>query len=414
MINLADIHFPGEASVERAVTEFAAELERLKAKVHANDNGPRLIAPASVLAALKKEKFEITLFDDVNQSKIKEEILEGVLGDGEFTEFVAKPGTAKSVLLVDIGCHIAAGMDWHGREVKKGLVVFFAAERKKLTERRIDAWGKKHGVKGIPFVTIGGKLDLTNGIIDAKALAATIKGLEERLGHPCILIIIDTVTRTFGAGDQHQSRDMQRYVQSVDELNRATTAHIALIHHSPWNSDRGKGAIDLDGAIDGSFEVTVKGTGPGKVFTLSGTGANDDADEGAIISFRLEGVEVGRDAKGKPTMAPVVVPVDIVKPFDGADLKGNTAKALDALERAIKQHGECPPDGSRGFPDGVCTTSRNEWRDQFYADTKVKEPDIKESTFRSRFNRAVEELVDKTERVKTVGERCWICVASEQ
>jgi RecA-family ATPase len=87
------------------------------------------------------------------------------------------------------------------------------------------------------------------------------------------LIILDTVTRTFGAGDQHQSKDMQRYVQSVDELNRATNAHIAAIHHSPWNDDRGTGAIDLDGAIDVSFVVHVKGSGLAKVFTLTCTGA---------------------------------------------------------------------------------------------------------------------------------------------
>jgi hypothetical protein len=82
------------------------------------------------------------------------------------------------------------------------------------------------------------------------------------------------------------------------------------------------------------------------------------------------------------------------------------------LERAIEQHGECPPDGSPGFPDGVCTVSRDEWRDQFYADTKAKEPAILETTLRSRFNRAIEELVDKEERVETFGDRFWIAVAS--
>ena len=73
-------------------------------------------------------------------------------------------------------------MDWHGRKVKQGLVVFFAAERKKLTERRVAAWSKKHGVKSIPFVVVGGKLDLTTGIIDAKTLAMTIKALEAKAG----------------------------------------------------------------------------------------------------------------------------------------------------------------------------------------------------------------------------------------
>jgi hypothetical protein len=310
--------------------------------------------------------------------------------------------------------HIAAGMDWHGRKVKQGLVIFFAAERAALTERRIAAWRKVHGITEAPFVVVGGTLDLTTGLKDAKALADTIKRLEDKCKLENVLTILDTVTRTFGPGDQHQSRDMQRYIQSVDELNRATGAATAAIHHSPWSEDRGKGAIDLDGAIDSSFGINVKGTGLAKVFTLSSTGANDDGEDGPVTSFRLESIALGTDADGNVTTAPVVVPVDMVKPFDGADLTGNTAKALDALKRAIEQHGECPPNGSRGFPDGVATVTRDQWRDQFYANTIVKEPDIKESTFRSRFNRAVEELVDKTERVETAGERCWISVASEQ
>jgi hypothetical protein len=203
---------------------------------------------------------------------------------------------------------------------------------------------------------------------------------------------------------------MQRYVQSVDELHRATTAHIAAIHHSPWSEDRGKGAIDLDGAIDVSFVVNVVGTGPEKVFTLRCTGAND-GEEGPVMSFRLESIALGTDGDGNVTTAPVVVQFDTAK-TDGSNLKGQTAKALEALERAIEQHGECPPDGSPGFPDGVVTVSRDEWRDQFYADTKVKEPAILDGTLRSRFNRAIEELVDKEDRVRAVGDRFWITVAS--
>jgi len=327
--------------------------------VPANDNTPR------------KERFQITLFDDVDQTVTKEEIVQGVLGAGEFSLFVAKPGMGKSVLVGDIGMHIAAGMEWHGKKVKQGLVVFFAAERKKITE-----WRKKHGVSGIPFVIVGGKLDLTTGLIDAKTLAATIKSLEQKLGFKCVLIILDTVTRTFGPGDQHQSRDMQRYVQSVDELNRGTTAHIAAIHHSPWSDDRGKGAIDLDGAIDVSFVVNVKGTGPAKVFTLD------------------------------VTTAPVVVPVDTVT-YDSSNLKGHTAKVFDSLERAIEAHGECPPDGSPGFPDSVVTVTRDQWRDQFYADTKAKVPAILDPALRQRFTRATGELL-KAGKIVAVGERVWL------
>jgi AAA domain len=403
---------PDNESFERMADQLEAIVKRRKPAKVANDNAKLSPGWATTINKLetnngtvpKKERFQITWFDDVDKTTTKEEIVKGVLGAGEFSLFVAKPGMGKSVLVGDIGMHIAAGMDWHGKKVKQGLVVFFAAERKKITERRVAAWGKKHGVTKIPFVVVGGKLDLTTGLIDAKSLAATIKNLEEKSGFKCVLIILDTVTRTFGPGDQHQSRDMQRYVQSVDELHRATTAHIAAIHHSPWSDDRGKGAIDLDGAIDVSFVVNVTGTGLGKVFTLTCTGANDGED-GPVTSFRLESVELGTDADGNVTAAPVVVQAD--KPFDGAELKGHTAKVLDSLERAIEKHGECPPDGSPGFPDGVVTVTRDEWREQFYSDAKVKEPNILDAALRQRFTRATGDLL-KAAKYVAVGERVWL------
>jgi hypothetical protein len=382
----------------------------------ANDNKPKPVSGfnafanmvkerAGAVAPFAKDRFSVTWFDDVDQSTLKEEILHGVLGAGEFSLFVAKPGMGKSVLVGDIGCHIAAGKEWHGRKVKQGLVVFFAAERKTLTERRVAAWSKKHGVKGIPFAVVGGKLDLTTGVIDAKTLAMTIKGLEQTSGHQCVLIIIDTVTRTFGSGDQHQSKDMQKYVQSVDELNRATGAHIAAIHHSPWNDDRGKGAIDLDGAIDVSFVVNVAGTGPGKVFTLKCTGSND-GEEGMVASFRLESVPLGTDADGKVTTAPVVVPADMVT-YDGSNLKGQSAKALDSFKIAVAEHGQLSPEGSHGFPEGLSVVSRDKWQERFCADTKVKEPKITDDTLSKRFRRAVEDLV-KGEQIGALGQWFWL------
>jgi hypothetical protein len=63
------------------------------------------------VAANDNHRFQITWFDDVDKTTTKEEIVQGVLGAGEFSLFVAKPGLGKSVLVGDIGMHIAAGMD---------------------------------------------------------------------------------------------------------------------------------------------------------------------------------------------------------------------------------------------------------------------------------------------------------------
>jgi len=195
-------------------------------------------------------------------------------------------------------------------------------------------------------------------------------------------------------------------VASADELTRVTGAHVAAIHHSGWSGDRGKGAIDLDGSVDVSYGVSVSGTGTAKIFKLECTGAND-GDEGAIMSFRLDSVELGTDADGTVTNAPVVVQVEGSK-HDGSNLKGSTGKALDSLVRAIEEHGETPPDGSPGFPNGVATVSRDQWRKQFFADARVKEPadKVSDDTIGKRFRRHTAELID-TKQVRNVGEWFW-------
>jgi hypothetical protein len=161
----------------------------------------------------------------------------------------------------------------------------------------------------------------------------------------------------------------------------------------------------LDGAVDVSYGVSVVGKGFTKVFKLECTGAND-GDEGDVSSFRLDSIELGTDADGNVTDTPVVVQVDGAK-HDGSHLKGNTAKALDSLERAVEEHGECPPDGSPGFPAGVVTVSRDQWRDQFYRDAKAKEPNVEDKTLRQRLLRARPELIE-AKKVAATGERCWL------
>jgi hypothetical protein len=397
--NLAEIypHFFG--AVAKAKADIDAHAQRFKA---ANDN--KLKIPDQVKADFK-ERFQVTWFDDVNETVTKEEIVKGVLGAGEFSLFVAKPGCGKSVLLCDIGLHIAAGRDWHGRKVKQGLVIFFAAERKGLTERRVAAWRKKHEVANIPFAVVGGKLDMTNALIDAKVLAATIKTLEEKSGHECVLIVLDTVTRTFGGGDQNASKDMQRFIASVDELHRATSAHVAAIHHSGWEGDRGKGAIDLDGAIDVSFGIKFAGAGPAKVFTLECTGAND-GEEGVITGFRLESMPLGVDEDGNETTAPVVVQTKVT-PADGSNLKSNADKVLDALRGVIDAGGQDQPPDAPDLPEGVLATPRHAWRNRFLADASKREPDAKPDTHDRTFRRAVPELT-KAGKVGEIDGWFWL------
>jgi hypothetical protein len=273
-----------------------------------------------------KDRFTVDWFGDLDEDMPKETIVKGVFGVNEFTMLSGKPGSGKSVITTDLACHVAAGMEWHGRRVKQGLVVYVAAERRDLTKRRMRAFRKRHGIGRIPLAVIGGRMDLTSTVADAEALAASIRQLEEDCGHKCVWIVIDTLTRVFGPGDQNASKDMSRFVLSCDALREAVPgSHVTVIHHTGWNGDRGKGAIDLDGAVDASFLVKKEGRG----YLLECDGTND-GEEGAITRFTMEGVQVGVDEDGEPTIAPVVIPGAIEKPAERL-LNGPARKALDAL-----------------------------------------------------------------------------------
>lgn len=342
---------------------------------------------AKPIAANQNQRFTIDWFGDIEDSLPKETFIKGVLGVNEFTMLSGKPGTGKSVIVTDMACHVAAGMEWHGRRVKQGLVVYIAAERKDLTKRRMLAFRKRHGVGRIPLVVLGGRIDLTSSVKDAEELAAIIKQAELDCGQPCVWIIIDTLTRVFGPGDQNASKDMTKFIQACDTLREAVTgSHLKVIHHTGWAGDRGKGAIDLDGAVDASFLVKKEAGG----YLLECDGTND-GDEGVITHFRMEGVQVGIDEDGQPTMAPVVIPAARVSDADVAErlLSGFDKQAIETLQ-SLSEDGEPVP----------MALWRTAYRDHYAGEEK--------GTVDGRFNRAKDKLV-KHGHISQVGGSFVLC-----
>lgn len=360
----------------------------------ANDNEPQSAeAKASAFAGYDvgaaqrarqaeaaKQRFGHSWFGELKDALPKETFIKGVLGVGEHTVLSGLPGSGKSVIATDMACHVAAGMPWFGLRVKQGLVVYIAAERTALTKRRMLAFKKHHEVKDAPLLVLDGRIDLTSGLIDAKAIAGAVKAAEADCGHGCVWIVIDTLTRTFGPGDQNASQDMTRFIAACDLILKETGAHVTVIHHTPWSGARSKGAIDLDGAVDASFLVSKSGQGFAATYSIVCDGANDGVD-GPVAHFSMISLEVGRDEDGEPTTAPVVVPAE---PGAAERLVANDAtkkathadEALEAL-RTVIERGE-----------GEAATEAA-WR----AGANLKWHDAAPATRKKRFSRARDALI---------------------
>jgi hypothetical protein len=176
-------------------------------------------------------------------------------------------------------------------------------------------------------------------------MAEIITDLGKHHGLPPVWIIVDTLSRTFGGADQNKSQDMGKFVRAVDTIIEKTGAHVTVIHHTPWEQERAKGAIDLDGAVDASFLVRNNN---GR-YTLRCDGGNDQ-EEGLIAAYTMKSVVVGTDENEKATDAPVVIRDEAATDFDDGDIKLSSKKpvlAVRLFEIAIREKGEANPTDGR-------------------------------------------------------------------
>lgn len=315
-----------------------------------------------------KERFRMTWADNIDLKAPREQaLIEDVFAAGEFTIVSGLPGSGKSAIITDAACAVASGTQWHGKAVKQGLVVYFAAERDALVKRRVAAWKLRQNTDVGPLAIVSGALAMTNGE-DAESLVAKVKELQEEADVPCVWVIIDTLSRTFGGLDQNTSKDMLKYVAGVDKLLLALGCHVTVVHHTTWQGDRGKGAIDLDGAVDASFLVKLNGNK--RVFSCDG--ANDMA-EGDLLHFMLDSVALPSGDEA-PVVVKTAAPTDAEKVMKSP----HTAVALMALRQAIAEGGET--DGSAKL---------DVWHEFF---NKAQDKDVKAGTVQQRFQRAQKAL----------------------
>jgi RecA-family ATPase len=181
-----------------------------------------------------------------------------MLGCGEMSAVYGAPGCGKGVLIEDMALHIAAGLEWHGRPVTRGAVLYVALERRKLVERRAIAFRKKHGFRDLPVAIAGGVYDLRNPAA-AQQIAVICKQVEEATSERIVLIILDTLSRALAGGDENSPKDMGLVVAASASLQEKTGAHVLWVHHIPHEGDRLRGHGALLGAVDTTVSISRSG-----------------------------------------------------------------------------------------------------------------------------------------------------------
>ena len=188
-------------------------------------------------------------------------VVEGYIENQSVGMLFGDPGSYKSFLAIDIGLHCAAGRLWHDKAVKQGPVVFVAGEGFGGLSRRVAAWGEHYGVdfasESVPFYVsrqAASLYDMDSALDVCAAIEALVTGLG---GVNPVLIVIDTLARNFGAGDENSTADMNRFIDHVDVYLKARFGcSVLLVHHTGHaNKERARGAMALKGALDFEYRV---------------------------------------------------------------------------------------------------------------------------------------------------------------
>ena len=251
------------------------------------------------------------------------------------------PGSGKSFLALDIAFHVALGRSWNGRRVKRGLAIYVGAEGGDGLRNRMVVLGKHYGVAKIPLALIDIPIDLQNPDADTPRLIEAIRAAAERSRATPALIVIDTLSKTFGAGKENTD-DMAVYVANCQRVATEFGCCVMPVHHRPKDEasvdPRGHGS--LKSGVD--TVILVEAGNPKRVSVTK----QKDADPAEDMAFDLEQVTIGEDEDGEAVTSCIVRFSDAPAPRgkgNPARLTGGQAITLRELIRTIVEKGEIAP-----------------------------------------------------------------------
>lgn len=242
-------------------------------------------------------------FSDIHAQLEANWLVEDLVPAGGLCLVYGHPGCGKSFFALDLTMHIAAGRAWRGRDAVAGLIIYVGAEGQRGLRQRISAFRQYHGATDLPFALIPVEVNMLEADGDRKKLADTIRTASARFDLPVAAIVFDTLSRTFGGGDE-VGTDMVSYVNNVGSLQHEFGCAGVVIHHRPKDSanETPRGHGSLWGACDTIILVEDKnGQKTARVTKQK------DAEPADPIDFDLHVVELGKDEKGRDVTSCVVV-----------------------------------------------------------------------------------------------------------
>jgi len=211
---------------------------------------------------------------------------------------VGAPGAGKTLVAVDLACHLAGGRTWLGRKTHGCPCIYVATEAPVSVDRRFIAWAVAHGMDAPPpgVWVVGGEFSI--GTADQMNALMTAAKQSARAG----IFIIDTFANACAGADENSAGAMTALLRRLSSLNEETGWTVLFLHHQAKGQAYARGSSAIGARCDFSLAVEKREQG----ISVKSEKLRDLPPGLVLGSFAVEAQHIGRDAEGDPINVPAV------------------------------------------------------------------------------------------------------------
>ena len=259
---------------------------------------------ALFVASAGPDVFETLSLEELVNMPAPKWRIEGLIPEHGLVLLYGRPGEHKTFIAVDGSLRVAYGLDWHGRAVTKGGVLYIAGEGRFGIGQRIKGWRKKHGLTGVdaPFKLLPVAVHMLDPA-NVEKLKRTIDQMRQEVDFEIGVVVIDTVSRAIPGQDENSQEAMSLFVDACAEIQNHCGGVVIGIHHSGKDAERGmRGSTVLLGGCDTAIRVAKE-----EDHTVLSVEKQKDGEEIDDVHFTMEVVDITAGfGKEQTTLVPVL------------------------------------------------------------------------------------------------------------
>lgn len=347
-----------------------------------------------------RPRFTPIALDDVTISAEPPWLIDGLMPARGLACVIGEPKCGKSFMTSDMLCSVAQGALYAGRTTLQGPVIYLTGEGVSGFKRRMVAMRQHRGIEGqgVPFYMIENVPDLGSEATDLPQLLAELDAFSAATcPEGPRAIVLDTLARCMGEGDENSARDMGRLVTRCGAIERHFGCVVVLVHHVGKDPSRGgRGSNALNGAADVTMLVEK-----GEAQSTVTVDEMKDGREGQTWQFRLVSHALERDfldptetcAEVSTCVVEIVSEPTSSRPAETKTKKpprGVTGDLFKVIRRAIEEAGQRNPE-SLAVPNNVRAVSRENLK-RYCTVMAWQDPVGKPNSFRGMLSRNLSTL----------------------